>query len=216
MALAATIDFPREDVAALFSQIRRAQRDLNMSEGRAIMQAVKHVSASLGTSSRVSPEYRPYREIGTTRKGDKKIYRISTYRGKHSYKGKFKQKFTRNAGLREGVAYARDEAHLKTFPSVKIKFRGLAKRSWTAFRGAGRAGGVKGITKDAIHAASRHMQFTSQMRGDDIWAKLSNKLEYIEDALNGGPKAVDEAIGRAARGMEESLNRQIAKKMGAR
>lgn len=213
MPLSATIEFPQADAAALLAQMNRAQKNLGMSVGRSIMQAVKHVSASLGTSTKVSDEFRPYFPVGRTRKGDKIIFNVQTYRAPHSYKGKFKQKFSRNGALRTSVAYAKDEAQLKTFPSVRIKFRGLAKRSWSAFRGAARASS-KEISTYAMAAASRHMYFEANLKGDNPYAMVTNRLDYITDALQGGENAVETAIGRAARGMEDSVNRQIIKRFG--
>jgi hypothetical protein len=43
---------------------------------------------------------------------------------------------------------------------------------------------------------------------------MENTLNYATDALKGGEMDISTAMGRAARGMEKSINAQLRRKFG--
>ena len=200
-------DWPEEDVEALWQQIDRAQKDLGKSVGRAVKMAGYSVIRSLGASTAIAPKYREYEEIHETpkqieRTGGGKKYEITTWKGG--------TKKTFNIRSPKGVR------ELKRMPQVRIGNRGLAKQSW---RVAGGLAGKKSVVRKVRTGATAHwvarraVSLKKEYKGDDPYIQISNRLNYIIPALEGGEKSVDTAMARAARGMRGHIDRLIKRKL---
>jgi len=201
-----SIEFPRQDVRALWAQIDRAQKELGKGLGPAIRFAAWSVARSLGVVTKVAPKLRPYREIKEGRgvakgKGGKK-YEITSWK-----KGHAKTFNVRAASVSE----------LKKTGKVRIGNAGLAKSAWMwGIKKLGSGGGVgmKGVTAAAKQRGQRNMDVTQRLRGDDPFVKIVNSLPYAVSALRGGMNEVNGAMGRAARSMEKIIEANISKKLG--
>ena len=204
------IDWPEDDVRALWKQIERNRKEFGRSLGKSVKLAAWHLVRSMGADTRVAPKYRPYKEIKETKKqrdakGGGKKYEITTWKGG--------QKKTFNIRSKKGVK------ELKQMPQVRIGNRGLAKASWRfAVSQFGAKGGVskKGITRGAERYAKRHMDVKKKLNRDDAYVKITNRVDYIIEAMHGKKHAVDSAMARAARGMSHHIDEQIKKKMGVK
>ena len=208
MSDAVSIEWPREDVRALWRQVDRAQKELGKTLGQAVRFAAWSVATSVGARTKVARKVRPYRVIEESRgearrKGGKKYAITSHKRGR---KNVFNRRF---ASVRE----------LKESPQARIGNAGLAKSSW--FWGIKKIGGgrnisQKGITDSAKRSGSRVMDVESRLKGDDPFVKMTNTLSYAIDALRGGMGEVNRSMGSASRSMEKIIDHNIAKKMGAK
>lgn len=203
-----SIEFPRQDVRALWAQIDRAHKELGKGLGQAIRFAAWSVARSLGVVTKVAPKYRPYRVIAEGRgvakgKGGKK-YEVTSWK-----KGHAKTFNVRAASVSE----------LKKMKQVKIGNAGLAKSAWMwGIKKLGSGGGVgmQGVTTAAKQRGQRNMDVTQRLRGDDPFVKMVNSLPYAVSALQGGMGVVNSAMGKAARSMEKIIDANIAKKLGAK
>jgi hypothetical protein len=203
-----SIEFPRQDVRALWAQIDRAQKELGKGLGQAIRFAAFSVAQSLGVRTRVAPKYRRYSEIKEGRgvakgKGGKK-YKITSWK-----KGSKNTFNVRAASVKE----------LKQKRQVIIANAGLAKSAW--YWGIKQIGGgknisMKGVNPKAKQRGERNMETTSRLRGDDPFVKIVNSLPYAASALRGGMAAVNGVMGKAARYMEHVISGKIEEKLGAK
>lgn len=204
------LDWPKEDVRAIWRQIERNQKELGRSLGSSVKLAAWHLTRSLGTSTRVAPKYRPYKEIKETAKekrakGGGKKYEITTCKGG--------RKKTFNIRSSKGVR------ELKQLPQVRIGNAGLAKSSWRfAISQFGSRRGVskKGFARGIEGYAQKHTDITKRLKGDDPYVKISNRVNYIRDAMTGGENAVNTAMARAARGMMKHIDNKVKEKMGVK
>lgn len=204
------LDWPKEDVRAMWRQIERNQKELGRSLGSSVRFAAWHLIRSLGKDTQIAPKYRKYEEVYETPKqrkarGGGKKYRITSWKG-----GRKKTFIIRSKkGVRE----------LKRMPQVLIGNRGLAKASWRfavsqfgSSRGVAKKGFAPGIQK----YAGMKTDVKKRLKGDDPYVKITNRLDYIVDAMQGKERAVDSAMARAARGMSKHIDNQVVKKMGAK
>ena len=200
-----TFEWPQRDADALFASMERARRELNIPMGTAIKKAMNSVARSLGTSTAVAPKYRKYRLVKETAKqvrakGGRKLYEVTSDRRGKTF-------FVRAASIRD----------LKKDPRVIILRAGLAKKSWhwaaAKFGAAGAAG--RGITQSAKSEAPKLVSTDGRFRGDDPFAKITNRVSYMGEALQGGAQSVDTAMSRAARAMEHQVDNLLQKKMKA-
>lgn len=202
-----SIEWPKEDVRALWAQIARAQAFLGKELGQAIKFAAWSVAQSLGVVTNVAPKYRPYSEIiegrgVAKRKGGKK-YEITSWK-----KGREHKFNMRAASVRE----------LKQSGKVKIGNAGLAKSAWYwGIKKLGSANGVgmRGVTLRAKQRGAGNIKVTQRLKGNDPFVKMVNDLPYAVSALRGGMSAANSALGKAARHMGKIIDAQIAKKLGA-
>ena len=213
MPLAASIDFPRADVDALFRQMDRAQKELGRSLGNAVRTATNRVALSIGTSTRVAPKYRKITPMGdqsSNRKFDPKTGKFYYNKRFEVYSDKRKKTYD---------VWAKNITAAKKKKSVLIARRGLAKATWRrAAQEASAGGGVGkgGVTASAKRLADRHARGKGVFTGVDPWAMMESSLDYAQDALQGGPRDVGTAMERAASAMEHLIDRQIEKKLGAK
>ncbi len=203
-----TVEWPKADVDALWREIARAQKELGRNLGQAIRFAAWSVASSLGVMTTIAPKYRPYKVLAESakvvrQKGGKK-YEIESYR-----KGRKKTFNVR----------ARSVEELKKMAQVRIGKAGLAKSAWMwgiKKIGGGRNISMKGATQVAKSLGWRNMSAESRLRGDDPFVKIVNRLPYAESALRGGASEITSAMGKAARHMEEIIDDDVKKKLGAK
>ena len=194
-----TIAFAPGDIRDLQRQMRRAESVLGKDTGQAVKFAAWAVARSLGASTRVAKQYRPYKAEATTRKKVKKFVVTSHRRG----------------GANTFPVYAPSVAALKKMPQVRIGNKGLAKGSWMwGIRALGSvAGSGAGVGKSAKRYAQRWIDVGKQLRGNNPTVTIHNRLSYILNALRGGPQDVTTAMARGARQMEKIIDAK-AKKAG--
>jgi cell division septum initiation protein DivIVA len=224
-----SIDFPREDVRALFRAMDRAQAVLGKSVPQAQRMAMKSVLSSMAASTKVSKEFRDYRQEtetqfgitfgATSRSGRNKVYLVKTKYATPKRKGKALRRSWQGP-WREQLIYAPNEQELKQRRAVIIQMRGLAAETW---RQAGLRGGIRltkaqKATARSAHnayitkrAARRWVEWASSARGDDPFIRITNSLPYIEAALEGGNQAASTAMARGARGLEHHIDKQLAR-----
>lgn len=203
-----SIEWPRHDVRALWTQIERAQKELGKDLGQAIRFAAWNLARSLGVVTKVAPKFRPYRVLKEGRgvakgKGGKK-YEVTSWKS-----GRSKTFNVRAASV----------AELKKMRQVRIGNAGLAKSAWMwgiKKLGSGSGISMKGVTPGAKRRGQQNMDVTQRIRGDDPFVKIVNSLPYAESALQGGMSAVTGAMGKAARSMEKIIDGDIQKKLGAK
>ena len=203
-----SIEFPRQDVRAMWAQIDRAQKELGQDLGQAIRFAAWSVARSLGVITKVASKYRPYKVIKEGRgaakgKGGKK-YEVTSWK-----KGREKTFNVRAASVSE----------LKKMGQVRIGNAGLAKSAWMwgiKKLGSGSGIGMKGVTPGAKQRGQQNMDVTQRLRGDDPFVKIVNSLPYAASALQGGMGAVNGVMSKAARSMEKIIDDKIKKKLGAK
>ena len=208
MSDAVSIEWPKRDVRALWTQIDRAQKELGKNLGQAIRFAAWSVARSLGVVTKVAPKFRSYEVVKEGRgvakgKGGKK-YQVISWK-----KGSAKTFNVRAASVSE----------LKKMAQVRIWNAGLAKSAWMwgiKKLGSGSGISMKGVTAGAKKRGSGNMDVTQRLRGDDPFVKIVNSLPYAASALQGGTGAVNGAMGSAARSMEKIIDANIAKKLGAK
>jgi len=194
-----SIDFPRQDVRALFAQMERARRELGKGLGQSLRFAAWSVASSLGAMTKVAPKYRPYREVEKSRGGQRKFEVTSHKKGSP-------KTFT---------VRANNVAALKRMPQARIGKAGLAKSAW--FWGLKKLGSSKGFSMKGATASARKagggvVDVTQRVRGDDPMIKIVNRLGYARSALRGGESAITGAMGKAARHMAHVIDGQIKRK----
>lgn len=202
-----SIEWPKEDVRALWAQIDRAQKELGKGLGQAIKFAAWSVAQSLGVKTKVAPKYRPYEVV-------KESARVVKFKGGKKYQiTSLKKGHAKTFNVRAGSV-----SELKKMGQVRIGNAGLAKSAWYwGIKKLGSANGVgmKGVTQRAKQHGVGITNVTQRLKGDDPFVKMVNSLPYAASALQGGMSAVTDAMGKAARHMEKIIDAQIAKKLGA-
>lgn len=213
MPVAASIEFPRADVDALFRQMDRAQKELGRSLGSAVRTATNRVALSIGTSTRVAPKYRKITPMGdqsSNRKYDPKTGKFYYNKRFEVYSDKSKKTYD---------VWAKNITAAKKKKSVLIARRGLAKAAWrrAAQDASAAAGfGYGDTTMAARYYANRHGKGDAVYRGPNPWSRMTNDLDYAGAALKGGPNSVDTAMRRAADAMSHVIEEQLKRKLGAK
>jgi len=201
MPIDTDIEFPAADVRAMFAAMGRAQTELGKGLGNAVRMAGFQLCRALGTSTAVSKTYREYRQLDTSRKNQKK-YEVTSYAG---------------TGKKQFVTYKKGVRELKQ-SSALIGNRGLAKGSWmwgAKAAGQGSAVGKKGGRPSAISFAQKFASGEAVYKGEDPYIKITNRLPYIREAMGGGEKPIEDALRRAAKGLEIWIDNEL-KKMQAK
>lgn len=208
MSEAMQIEFPHADMHAMFAQIDRAQRELGRSLGQSLRWAGWHLGKTLGASTRVAKKKRPAVRVQWQRK-DGHIgsgYGLEVYGGD----GKPRNVVAYVQGSK-GERPAQSKSEALASKLAVIQMRGLAKASW--LWGVKRMGSTNinfaavAAREEAKRVAGSEMHLT----GDNPYIVIRNRLSYITAALEGGPKAVDTALGRAARMMSQNIDSKVAK-----
>ena len=206
------IGWPTDDVRALFAQMERAVKELNIPMGKALKQAGNVLGQTMGTSTRVATrdgkaQKRIIHEVKEAkgiakRRGTKKYEVISWTSGK---------KTTFNIRAKN-----KREANKKR--QVKVRNFGLAKMTWARIAsgiGSSMATSAGKATPWAKRKADRYGRVTFRFTGDDPFVTMTNNLYYAIPALQGGENTVNTAMARAARGLELSITKQLKRKLGA-
>jgi len=221
MSQAATIEFPRRDVAALMAQMQRARKELGVSLGGSVKMAARAVMTSLAASTKVAEPFRDYWDTGeVSRTGENRKWVVVTKYETSRRRGKDLRR-SWQGNWREQIIYAKDESELRRRRAVIVQMRGLAKESWKQM---GRKAGVPISAASVpsrnrrimLKAARRWVSVRQNLNGPDPYIHVTDELVYIGDALAGGPKQADTAVERAARAMEKSIGDRIARKFGAK
>jgi hypothetical protein len=216
-----SISFPPDQVRSFEEALLRIERDLGKSTQDAINMGARQVLRSLAASTRVAKMYRDYQQVGETRSGKNKIYKVKTKYVTPMRKGKALRRSSQGP-WRDQLIYAFSENELRQRPAVIIGMRGVAKESWLQ---AGKKGRINiGVPKTETakrtagimkKAARRWVDYSKRFTREESYIHIANNIRHINEALAGGPKAVDTAMDRAARGMnkmvEEYLKREAAK-----
>jgi len=202
-----SIEWPKQDVRALWAQIDRAQKELGKDLGQAVRFAAWSVARSLGTVTKVAPKYREYKVVkearGVARKAGNKLFEVTSWK-----KGREHTFTTRASSV----------AELKASPQVIISNAGRAKSAWMAgIKKLGSGGGMSmnRVTQKGYVAGMRSMAVEQKLSGDDPYVKIVNSLPYAVSALKGGMSSANDAMGKAARAMARIINADI-KKLGAK
>ena len=97
----------------------------------------------------------------------------------------------------------------KKDPFALIKMRGLASASWNRLAGAfgGMASWGDQSTATANTEASKWARGSMFNRGQTAFARLQNRISYMETAF---PGIVNESIARGGRALEGKINREVA------
>jgi hypothetical protein len=205
MSNAVGIEFPKKDVSELWRQIERAQKELGKDIGQAVRFGAWSVARSLGVVTNVSKKYRPYKAVKQSR-------------GKSNYKGvkKFTVTSWKKGNKNKFTVYAPKVSELKKMPQVRIGKAGLAKSSW--MRGIRQIGGgqnisMAGTTKTAKDQGKRVIDVEKNLKSNNPFVKITNKLNYITDAMKGKEGAVTSAMGKASRAMAKIIDEKIKKRM---
>lgn len=223
MTIAATIEFPKEDVKSLMRQMERARKELGKSFGASVLMAMKYILQSVAKSTKIAEPYRAYRHVGASRSGKLQAYQVTTKYQTPRRKGKALRRSWQGP-WRGQMIYAKNEQELKQRPALIVAMRGLAAESW---KQAGDRANIR-VPKKMMDnktgarnmrimkkAAHRWVAVDKRLTGDDPFIQLTNNLKYIGDALVGGESSISTSLERAARSMEKSLDNQIAKKFAA-
>lgn len=198
-----TIEFPEADVNNFSKQLLRAQRELGKDFGEAIRWGAWSVARSCGAATRVAPKKRPMTAVrGKVSKSGKQAYEVETYKAS-GHKG---QRHT-------FLIYHRSKREANADRRVKIGMRGLAKSSWYwGIKELGSAGGTGGATEHAKKRGRENVVVEKHLKGDDPYVRITNKLPYITDALDGGLSSIEGAMGKAARHLEREITRKMDEK----
>jgi len=203
-----SIEWPKQDVRALWAQIDRAQKELGKGLGQAVRFAAWSVARSLGVITKVAPKYRDYQAIkearGVARKAGSKLFEITSWK---------------KGNKRTFQIRAKSVAELKQTPQVIISNAGRAKAAWmwgVKKLGSGKGVSMNGVTSRGYKVAGSNMDVTQKLEGNDPFVKIVNSLPYATNAFKGGSGVVEGAMGKAARSMARIINADIAKKLGAK
>ena len=206
MPIAATIEFPRGDVDALFRQIDRSSRLLGKDMVHSLNSAAMFVARSLGASAKVAPKERKVQElaISTSKREGVKSWGVTGWFGRPRT---YQTKILRTS---KGEAYVKERLGM-------IRRRGLAKKTMANM--GKKVGGLSSVhmgggAEDLARLAAKHG--TSERGGgsDDPWIRMTNDLNYATDSLKDGDRSIETAMGRAASAMEKSIDAQLRRKFG--
>jgi len=199
----------RQDTGALMAQMKRAKELLNLDYGRAVQFGAWAVAGALAASVRVAPKHRAIEAVS----------QAISFRDGSIVRGNLAFRVTSDKGgeSKQYTVYAPSKAEAKKLPQVRIGMRGLAKASWGwPQRKLGSSTGAFGsVTVRARSKAERVQAVAKNLKGDNPYVQIDNRLGYIEDAMIGGPRRIDDVMERAAKKMVHVINGKIAKRMGA-
>lgn len=236
MPLAASIEFPRADVDALFRQIDRAQKEVGMKLLPSLQRAGVYVGRSLKAATKESKKLRPLVQnpdpsfktdhrkapwgVNKYRNGKPyfaPIYRTGEYGQVRFFDKRSSSWFDRSGGPGKWRRIPETDAignkakyHIKDDPRRIIGRKGLAKKAWGWAMASMYKGGIAQIF-DVPNVAGIQIHRDR----DNPGVTITNNLKYATDAFR-SPGAVEGAIGNAARKLEYNLTQQIAKRMGAK
>jgi len=196
-----------QDQAALVAQIRRAQDLMGMSVSAAVKRAAKHVTNSLGVATKQAPKKRKA-VVNVTRE------RVIKADGKPGRVRVTKQygvmKWRNGAPKFVAVPGATSNADVNKSKQAIITRRGLARASW---RWAAKAvrGKVSNVAANFLtnRVAKSYVSVQINPSKNAPRIRIKNALKYIAAAIEGGSSGIDDAMRKAASGMEKSLTKQL-------
>ena len=239
MSDAVSIEWPKDDVQAMFRQIERAQKELGKSNLSSIQWAARVLLTSVAASTKVSKKVRPIvRNPDKRYKTDRRrapfgvmayrdgkkvfrpIYRTGEFGGLRFFDKKTVAWYDRSGGSGQWrkIASGPDIANPEIIaPGImKDKRRniwrsGFAKKTWTWAKGKIGSGGTVTLMRvPNIAEVKVHRD------KDNPGITVTNRLNYFDKALKGEWMAIDSAMARATRSLDRKIDDQIAKKMGAK
>ncbi len=198
-------EMSKKDRAAFRRSMNNIQKKLGKSESTALRIGMTKLTRSLGASTKVAPEYRKYTDTGEkSRSGLSRKFEVA----RHPYFGG------------TWIVNARSVSTLKRKTAVAIGYRGLAKKSWTYAGKKGRLNVTKAeaakpaIAKDNAKRnklAKSLVLYNANLKSDDKYIEIVSRVNYIEQAMQGGPKSIDTAMARAASAVNKYINDKLAK-----
>ena len=199
------ISIPMGDVNRLFDAMQYASEKLNIDMGQAMKRGVNSLLNSIAASTKVAPKNRPIKHRPTIKppRRDLKAFSVDGWFGKpRTHQSK--------------IVFAKNLKNAKDTHG-KISRRGLARLTWKlAAKDLANRFSVKVPTVDAAitgKVAAENIEARGNFKGFDIFAEIHNSLPYIKQALEGGPKSVDTAFDRAARGLLKSVDKQVERRL---
>jgi hypothetical protein len=212
-----TLEFPKADVNDLFSAMVRGQKEFGWSLPKAVKAGSWAVVNALKTSTRESPKKRKfYADLEDQRRIQEQKKRDAATRRLGYDPTKTKDQLWVAKGKRGNKLYfrAKGKREANKHPFVVIEYHRLARNSWAWGMGSlGRSGDQSYPTSRSRGVVRRHVDVSSDLRGVDPWVKITNKLNYIVDALRGGANSVDSAMRRAADGLMHRIDKEIVRKV---
>jgi len=229
-----SIEINKADISRLFAQMQRAQKEL----GKGLKESVKWggilMMQSLAAQTKVSKELRPIvknpdkryktdarrapfgvmRWDKSGKKGFRPIFRTGEFgRVRFVDKNTFEVKYINTLTGKVHRAERFDQTPDLSIKSDKRRIigkRGLAKKTWqwAAKRMAGGTANIMRVPNIADIKWSGGV--------DNPTVKITNRINYMGDALKGGIGAINTALGNAARKMTNRIDDKLTKKLGAK
>jgi len=185
------------DLSGLFAQMWRAEKELGKSAGEALRWGGWSLARTLGTSTRVAPKLRRFKQVGSVIRSRNGMFEVVSY--KDGYRWPF-------------IVYAKDVEAVKNLRSVRIGNRGLARASWMwGVRALGSGGGFpSGMSGANVSRAGNNMEVQKRLTGSDMFISFENKLRYAALAFKSkGRQTVATAAERAGRMMWRTINAKV-------
>ncbi len=201
---AITIEFPQEDVRALFRAMDAGMKYMNMHVNHALNSAGRFLVQSIVASTRIAPKKRKVKEVQSAAfkpsRRNLKTFAIDGYFGKPR---------TRQTK----VVYSRDAATAqKRFG--KIRNSGLAQTAWkSAAREANLGGGGRNLSSAGGEMLKIANRLASGSRTKE-YIKLTSFVGYGDKALRGGERSLETALERASNAMMKSIEKRLVDKQG--
>ena len=191
------ISVDRDEMAKLQASMARFQRDTGKGMDEAVKFGGWAVASGCAAKTKVAKPYKKYVKDKTR----KNTFWVRSEKRNNWFD-----------------IYAKSVKELKTMPSVRIRFRGLAKASWLWAQNKSSRWGIafgrskydNRITTTAKAHSGRFGAVTFR-GGLNPSLTIDNKLRYATQALRGGIGSLDGVVGRAARRMVHILDGRVTK-----
>lgn len=212
------VDFKQSDINNLFNAMERGRKELGWSLPYAVKRASWNVVEKLQTSVKIAPKKREFEadEKDKERVREQRNYeRRMRARGVEPEAAKAQLWIAKSKRGNKLYFRAKGKAEANKHPFVVIGNRGLAKASFAWGMGAlGKRGGKGDTTKRAQKNARRNVEVSSNLKSNDPWVEIHNRLDYIMDAFKtSGSHAVDSAMRRAASGLTKEIEKRIERSL---
>jgi hypothetical protein len=109
---------------------------------------------------------------------------------------------------------AKDRPDAIASRTATIQMSGLAKAAWLWPTKKYGPSGIGFAANPARLEAVKQSATSSNFTGEDIYISLTNKLDYIRQAMSGGENSAVTALARAGRMMSQNIDSKL-KKMAA-
>ena len=192
----------QQDMNRLTREMRRAQQVLKHEWGGLKMTAWA-VADALRTATVTAPKYRTLKDTGRKTRRGNKVYEVTLY----------------ERGRKKTVnVYAATKREAKKRAAAQPRNRGLAKATWAKVQGKlGRRGATGPATSDAKKLTERYGHVQMNLRGNNPFVRITNKLHYARSAFkSSGQQTLDNVLSRAAGRLMHILDAKVAKAFGAK